>query len=162
MTSRSAMAAEGVTDALAEAIGSGEYDFIVANDANPDMVGHTGVWSATLEALEVIDGRLARVVEAIGTIEAGLTRVAPERSWLSRRTTATPTTCSTRQGRPVTAHSLNPLFVLIGRSVAGRRLVDGVLADVAPTVLELAGLPAWAGMTGRSLLAGGGGRPPLL
>jgi 2,3-bisphosphoglycerate-independent phosphoglycerate mutase len=56
-------------------------------------------------------------------------------------------------GAPVTAHSLNPVpFVLIGRAVAGRRLADGVLADVAPTLLELAGLPGWPGITGRSLL----------
>jgi bisphosphoglycerate-independent phosphoglycerate mutase (AlkP superfamily) len=56
-------------------------------------------------------------------------------------------------GQPVTAHSLSPVpFVLRGRSVAGRTLHDGVLADVAPTLLELAGLPLWAGMTGRSLL----------
>ena len=57
------------------------------------------------------------------------------------------------QGRPVTAHSLNPVpLVLVGRSVAGRRLDDGVLADVAPTLLELADLPAWPAITGRSLL----------
>ena len=52
------MSARGVTDALVEAIGSGRYDFIVANYANPDMVGHTGVWDATLAALEVLDGCL--------------------------------------------------------------------------------------------------------
>jgi 2,3-bisphosphoglycerate-independent phosphoglycerate mutase len=53
----------------------------------------------------------------------------------------------------VTAHSLNPVpFVLVGRSVAGRDLADGVLADVAPTLLELAGLPGWDDITGRSLL----------
>jgi 2,3-bisphosphoglycerate-independent phosphoglycerate mutase len=56
-------------------------------------------------------------------------------------------------GAPVTAHSLNPVpLVLIGRSVAGRRLADGVLADVAPTLLELADLPVWPAITGRSLL----------
>jgi 2,3-bisphosphoglycerate-independent phosphoglycerate mutase len=61
--------------------------------------------------------------------------------------------------RPVTAHSLTPVpFVLIGRSVAGRRLRDGILADVAPTLLELAGMPAWEGMTGRSLLVPQGAR----
>ena len=57
-------------------------------------------------------------------------------------------------GNPVTAHSLNPVPLLVaGRSVRGRDLRDGVLADVAPTILELAGLPRWEGMTGRSLLA---------
>jgi 2,3-bisphosphoglycerate-independent phosphoglycerate mutase len=57
-------------------------------------------------------------------------------------------------GRPVTAHSLNPVpFLLRGRVVDGRTLHDGVLADVAPTLLELAGLPAWEGITGQSLLS---------
>jgi 2,3-bisphosphoglycerate-independent phosphoglycerate mutase len=56
-------------------------------------------------------------------------------------------------GAPVTAHSLNPVPVLVaGRAVDGRRLHDGVLADVTPTLLDLAGLPGWPGMTGRSLL----------
>ena len=56
-----------------------------------------------------------------------------------------------RDGRPVTAHSLNPVpLVLVGRAARGLRLADGVLADVAPTILQLAGLPRWEGMTGRS------------
>jgi 2,3-bisphosphoglycerate-independent phosphoglycerate mutase len=56
-------------------------------------------------------------------------------------------------GAPLTAHSLNPVpFVLVGRAAEGRQLRDGVLADVAPTLLELARLPRWEGMTGRSLL----------
>ena len=56
-------------------------------------------------------------------------------------------------GNPVTAHSLNPVpFILVGRAARGLRLEDGVLADVAPTLLEFAGLPRWAGMTGRSLV----------
>ena len=55
------------------------------------------------------------------------------------------------EGRPVTAHSLNPVpFMLVGRAARGLALSDGVLADVAPTLLELAGLPRWDGMTGRS------------
>ena len=75
-----AMSAVGVTDALVEAIGSGRYDFIVANYANPDMVGHTGVWDATLAALAVVDGCLARVVAAIEAVDAadpGRARSAP-------------------------------------------------------------------------------------
>jgi 2,3-bisphosphoglycerate-independent phosphoglycerate mutase len=57
------------------------------------------------------------------------------------------------EGNPVTAHSLNPVpFLLAGRAVEGRSLRDGVLADVAPTLCELAGLPRWPGMTGSSLL----------
>ena len=69
-TSQPEMSAVGVTDALVEAIGSGDYDFIVANFANPDMVGHTGVWDATLAALETIDACLGRVVAAIEAVDA--------------------------------------------------------------------------------------------
>ena len=64
------MSAAGVTDALVEAIGSGAYDFIVANFANPDMVGHTGVWDATVAGLEVIDACLERIVEAVLAVDA--------------------------------------------------------------------------------------------
>ena len=61
----------------------------------------------------------------------------------------------TPDGSPITAHSLNPVpIVIAGRAVEGRSLANGVLADVAPTLLELAGLPAWPGITGRSLLRG--------
>jgi 2,3-bisphosphoglycerate-independent phosphoglycerate mutase len=67
-------------------------------------------------------------------------------------------------GSPVTAHSLNPVpFLVMGQAVDGRSLRDGVLADVAPTLLEIAGLPRWDGMTGRSLLddAGHGDAPVI-
>jgi len=147
-----AMSAAGVTDALVEAIESGHYDFIVANYANPDMVGHTGVWDATIEGLAAVDGALARVVEAIERVEAA----APDGPGAILAVTADHGNADDlrdHEGRPVTAHSLNPVpFLLIGRSIAGRRLADGVLADVAPTILELADLPTWPAMTGRSLL----------
>ena len=154
-----AMSAVGVTDALVEAIESGVYDFIVANYANPDMVGHTGVWDATIEALAVVDASLARVVDAIERTEAG----DPDGPGAILAITADHGNADDlrdRDGRPVTAHSLNPVpFVLIGRSVAGRSVHDGVLADVAPTLLELAGLPTWPAFTGRSLLGPDGGGP---
>ena len=95
-----AMSAAGVTDALVEAIGSGAYDFIVANFANPDMVGHTGVWDATLAGLEVIDGCLERIVAAID--DGRRRRPGARRARCSRSppTTATPTSCVTpRAGR---------------------------------------------------------------
>lgn len=147
------MSAPGVTDALVAAIGSGRYDFIVANYANPDMVGHTGVWEATVRALEVIDGCLARVADAVlaadaddGARTGAVLLVTADHGNADELRDA--------DGRPVTAHSLNPVPLLaLGRAVDGRRLRDGVLADVAPTILELAGLPRWPGMTGRSLLA---------
>ena len=151
-----AMSAVGVTDALVEAIDSGEYDFIVANYANPDMVGHTGVWDATLEGLAVVDASLARVVEAIKRTEAA-DPSGPAGPGAILAVTADHGNADDlrdAEGRPVTAHSLKPVpFLLMGRSVAGRTLADGVLADVAPTLLELADLPTWPAITGRSLLA---------
>jgi 2,3-bisphosphoglycerate-independent phosphoglycerate mutase len=145
-----AMSAIGVTDALVEAIGSGRYDFIVANYANPDMVGHTGVWDATLTALAVIDGCLARVVDAIAAVEAAdpagpgaLLAITADHGNADEMRDA--------DGHPVTAHSLNPVpLVLVGRAARGVALADGVLADVAPTLLAFAGLQPWEGMTGRS------------
>jgi 2,3-bisphosphoglycerate-independent phosphoglycerate mutase len=141
-----------VTDSLVRAIESGEYDVIVANYANPDMVGHTGVWDATIEALATIDASLGMVVHAIEAVEAA----DPDGPGAILAITADHGNADDLRdaiGAPVTAHSLNPVpFVLVGRSVAGRDLADGVLADVAPTLLELAGLPGWDDITGRSLL----------
>ena len=139
------MSAAGVTDALTEAIKSDAYDFIVANYASPDMVGHTGVWDATVRAVEFIDGCLSRVVGAMPA--NGLLAITADHANADEMRDAA--------GNPQTAHSLNPVpFILIGASVGGRTLANGVLADVAPTLLELVGVPAAEGMTGHSLLSG--------
>jgi len=147
-----AMSAVGVTDALVEAIDSGTYDFIVANYANPDMVGHTGVWDATLKALAVIDDCLGRVAVAVESVEAR----DPDGPGAILAITADHGNADDLRdaaGQPVTAHSLNPVpFLLLGRTVDGWHLRDGVLADVAPTLLDLAGLEPWPGITGHSLL----------
>lgn len=146
------MSAAGVTDALVEAIGSGAYDFIVANYANPDMVGHTGVWDATIRALETIDACLARVVAAVQQVEAA-DPTGPGAILAITADHGNADDLRDDSGNPVTAHSLNPVpFLLRGRGVLGQRLHDGVLADVAPTLLGLAGLPVWPEITGRSLL----------
>ena len=147
-----AMSAIGVTDALVEAIASGRYDFIVANFANPDMVGHSGVWDATLAALAVVDGCLARIVAATLAVDADEPS-APGALLAITADHGNADELRDAAGRPVTAHSLNPVpFVLVGRAARGRTLADGVLADVAPTLLAFLGIPRWEGMTGRSLL----------
>jgi 2,3-bisphosphoglycerate-independent phosphoglycerate mutase len=146
------MSAAGVTDELVAAIRSGRYDFIVANFANPDMVGHTGVWSATVQALEALDGCLGRIVEAVAEVEAA-DPTGPGVALLITADHGNADDEIDAAGRPVTKHSLNPVPLLAtGRAVAGRSLRDGVLADVAPTILDLAGMPRWDGMTGHSLL----------
>ena len=157
-----AMSAPGVTDALVEAIDSGGYDFIVANFANPDMVGHTGVWDATVSAVETVDTCLGRVVAALADVDqrdpggsGSLLAVTADHGnadWMRDEA-----------GHPVTAHSLNPVpLVLVGRSVAGRSLRDGVLADVARDPPR-AGRAALGGDTGRSLLSPTvPGGPPVL
>jgi 2,3-bisphosphoglycerate-independent phosphoglycerate mutase len=148
------MSAVGVTDALVAAIGSGDYDFIVANFANPDMVGHTGVWQATVTACTFLDGCLGRVADAVLAVDAA--SVAAGGSGALLAVTADHGNADVMKdaaGGPVTKHSLSPVpFLLAGTAVRGRSLADGVLADVTPTLMDVAGLTPAAGMSGRSLL----------
>ncbi|HVM29812.1 MAG TPA: 2,3-bisphosphoglycerate-independent phosphoglycerate mutase [Candidatus Limnocylindrales bacterium] len=141
------MSAGGVTDALVEAIAGGSFDFIVANYANPDMVGHTGMFDATVEALEYLDECLGRVAKAVLEHADGnalLCITADHGNADEMRD---------EDGRPVTAHSNNPVpIVLVGSAARDLRLGDGVLADVAPTLLELVGVDKPQGMTGTSLI----------
>jgi 2,3-bisphosphoglycerate-independent phosphoglycerate mutase len=149
-----AMSAPGVTDGLVAAIESDRYDFIVANYANADMVGHTGVWPATITALEVVDACLGRVVRAIDAASAR-TADRPGAALIVTADHGNADELRDASGNPVTAHSLNPVPIVgVGPAFVGRTLHDGVLADVAPTILALAGLDPWPEMTGRSLLDG--------
>ena len=158
------MSAAGVADEVVTAIASDGYDLIVANFANPDMVGHTGVWEAAVAACETIDACLGRIAAALAAHDAA----DPAGAGSLLAVTADHGNADAMRdamGNPVTAHSLNPVpLLLVGRPAAGRILRYGVLADVAPTLLELAGLPPWEGMTGRSLLGpvAGSGREPVL
>ena len=146
------MSAPGVTDALVAAIESGTYDLIVANFANPDMVGHTGDWAATLRALATIDLCLARVAAAVEAVDRD-EPASPGGILLVTADHGNADAMRDPGGAPITAHSLNPVPILaVGRAIARRSLHDGVLADVTPTILELAGLPLWPGVVGHSLL----------
>jgi 2,3-bisphosphoglycerate-independent phosphoglycerate mutase len=147
------MAAEGVCDALVAAIAGGKYDLIVANFANPDMVGHTGVWDATVKACETVDVCLGRVADAILAVDAG-DPAAPGAVMFVTADHGNADEMKDEAGNPVTKHSLNPVPLLgIGRYMDGKRLRNGRLADVTPTILEIGGLEPWPEVTGHSLLA---------
>jgi 2,3-bisphosphoglycerate-independent phosphoglycerate mutase len=137
------MSAPQLTDKAVEAIGSGRYDFIMLNFANPDMVGHTGSLPAAVKAVEAVDTGLGRIAEAITTAGGALLVTADHGNCEMMRDPVT--------GGPHTAHTTNPVPVLLlgGGNVS---LTAGRLADVAPTLLELMELPMPAEMTGRSLL----------
>ena len=138
------MRADPITDAIVSAIEAASYDFIVANYANPDMVGHTGAWDAAVRAAEVIDRCLGRVAEASLAASAPLVITADHGNIEEMRDAA---------GRPQTKHTTSPVpLVLVDARHAGASLRDGVLADVAPTLCELLGVPPGPEMTGRSLL----------
>jgi 2,3-bisphosphoglycerate-independent phosphoglycerate mutase len=147
------MAAEGVCDALVAAISGGKYDLIVANFANPDMVGHTGVWDATVRACETVDACLGRISEAILAVDES-DPGAPGAVLLITADHGNADEMKDEAGNPVTKHSLNPVPLLgIGRFMNGKRLEDGRLADVTPTILAIGGLKPWPEVTGHSLLA---------
>jgi len=117
----------------------------VLNFANADMVGHTGKLAPTIAAVEILDGCLARVEAAVRGVGGILAITADhgnaEQMWDDVR------------GEPHTAHTTNPVpLVLIGDAARGVGLEEGILADVAPTLLDLMGLAAPRAMTGRSLL----------
>jgi 2,3-bisphosphoglycerate-independent phosphoglycerate mutase len=138
------MSALQITDQLLAGIGSGEYDFIIVNYANPDMVGHTGVWDAAVKALQVIDGCLARVSAVVQSAGGALVITADHGNVEEMRD---------EHGEPQTKHTTSRVpLVLMGEPWRGARLRDGILADVAPTLCELMGLEPPPPMTGRSLL----------
>ena len=140
------MSAPEVTEKAVAAIGSGTYDLIVLNFANPDMVGHTGSLPAAIRAVETVDAGLGRIVQAIEAAGGALLVTADHGNCELMRDPAT--------GGPHTAHTTNPVPVLLLGSPA-RSLRDGRLADIAPTLLRLMGLRQPAEMTGQALTGSG-------
>jgi 2,3-bisphosphoglycerate-independent phosphoglycerate mutase len=145
------MSAPELTDRAVEAIGSGRYDLIILNYANPDMVGHTGSLPAAIKAVETVDTGLGRIAEAVRKAGGALLVTADHGNCEVMRDPDT--------GEPHTAHTTNPVPVLLA-GVEGVSLADGRLADIAPTLLELMGLPTPPQMTGTSLLPRQDGRAP--
>lgn len=136
------MSADIVTDKVVEAINSKKYDSIILNYANPDMVGHTGNLAATIQALEEIDKCIGRVVDAIIKTDSVLIITADHGNCEKMVDYET--------GEPFTAHTTNPVpIVLVNYDAA---ISEGVLADIAPTMLDIIGLDKPEEMTGHSLI----------
>jgi 2,3-bisphosphoglycerate-independent phosphoglycerate mutase len=140
------MSAPEVTDKLVEAIGSGKFDLIVVNFANTDMVGHTGDLAAATKAVEAVDTALGRLMEAIKAA-GGVMFVTADHGNAEQM-------FDEQSHQKHTQHTLNRVPALLFNAPAGvHSLSDGKLADVAPTMLALMGVPQPQEMTGRSLLS---------
>jgi 2,3-bisphosphoglycerate-independent phosphoglycerate mutase len=136
------MSAREVTDDLLARLGN--YDLIILNFANPDMVGHTGVVAAAVRAVETIDECVARIVPAVLALGGACLITADHGNCEQMRNP---------DGSPNTAHTTNLVhFVYVAENAGRFRVEDGILADVAPTLLFLLGLPQPEEMTGRNLL----------
>jgi len=140
------MSAKGVKEALVKAISEDQFDFIIANFANPDMVGHTGDLLAAIKAVETVDSCLSEVVEAILSKKGTILVTADHGNCEIMRDPNT--------GEPHTAHTTNPVrVVVVGSAAKGVTLkTGGRLADIAPTLLDLAGLAKPKEMNGLSLI----------
>jgi len=139
------MSALEVTEKLLERLRRGDYSFVLLNFANPDMVGHTGVLDAAVKAVETIDACLQRIVDAV-LERNGAVLITSDHGNCELMV-------DPESGQPHTAHTTNPVpLYWVAPETAGCQLRDGGLSDLAPTVLDLLGLPVPAEMTGRTLI----------
>ena len=139
------MSAYEVCDKLVGAIKSENYDVIVINFANPDMVGHTGVQEAAIKAVEAVDECVGKAVEALKEVDGQMFICADHGN--------AETMIDFSTGTPFTAHTTDPVpFVWVSNHTDGKSLKDGKLADIAPTMLTVMGLDVPAEMTGESLI----------
>lgn len=136
------MSAYEVADKLAAALDTQKYDFICLNFANGDMVGHTGVYEAIVKAVKAVDKCVEKVVEAAKRNGYEVVMIADH---------GNADHAVNEDGTPNTAHSLNPVPIVVV-SDRVKAVEDGILADVAPTVLKLMGVPQPAEMTGHALV----------
>lgn len=138
------MSANELTDEVIRRIAADEYQLIILNYANCDMVGHSGIFQAAVAAMETVDSCLGRVVEALSAA-GGRLLVTADHGNCELMVDAS--------GQPHTAHTSNPVnLIFIDPQRPQAQLKDGILADLAPTILELLGLQQPEAMTGRSLL----------
>jgi len=140
------MSAREVTDKLVAAIDTKKYGLIICNFANPDMVGHTGLMEPTKKAIEVVDECLGRLYQACSKAGMAMLVTADHGNAEQMIDPAT--------GEPLTSHTLLPVpFWLLDPDFQGVKLRDGILADVAPTVLQVMGLGKPSQMSGKGLIA---------
>ena len=137
------MSAYEVKDKLVEAIGTEQYDFIVVNYANGDMVGHTGIYEAIEKAVVAIDNCVKDTVEAAKAHGYEVIIIADH---------GNADHAINEDGTPNTAHSLNPVPCVYVTKNTGCKIQNGILADVAPTILTIMGMQQPAEMTGKSLI----------
>lgn len=137
------MSAYEVKDKLVEAIKEEKYDFIVVNYANGDMVGHTGVYDAICKAVKAVDECVRDTVEAAKAADYEVIIIADH---------GNADNAVNADGTPNTAHSLNPVPCIYVTERTDATVADGRLADVAPTILKIMGLPQPAEMTGHALI----------
>ncbi|WP_301346755.1 2,3-bisphosphoglycerate-independent phosphoglycerate mutase, partial [uncultured Muribaculum sp.] len=137
------MSAYEVKDKLVDAIKSQEYDFIVVNYANGDMVGHTGIYEAIEKAVKAVDECVKDTVEAAKEADYEVIIIADH---------GNADNAINPDGTPNTAHSLNPVPCIYVTSRKDAKVENGILADVAPTILKIMGLPQPADMTGHALI----------
>ena len=139
------MSAPMVCDKLVEAIGSGKYDVIIVNFANPDMVGHTGVESAAIKAIETVDACVGRAVEAVKAAD-GVMFICADHGNAEQLV-------DYETGEPYTAHTTNPVpFILVNADASLGLREGGALCDIVPTLIDLMGMEQPKEMTGKSLL----------
>lgn len=139
------MSAYEVCDKLTEAIKSGKYDVIIINFANPDMVGHTGVEKAAIQAIEAVDTCVGKAVDALKEVDGQMFICADHGN--------AEQLIDDETGEPFTAHTTNPVpFILVNAHPSYRLREGGCLADIAPTLIELMGMEQPKEMTGKSLL----------
>ena len=138
------MSAYEVTDEVIRRIQSGKYDVIVLNFANMDMVGHTGIFEAAVKAVEAVDNCVGRIVAALKE-KGGVAFITADHGNAEQM-------INSETGEPFTAHTSNPVKCIYFGNDEVKALKNGKLCDLAPTLLELLGVPKPQEMTGKSLL----------
>ena len=138
------MSANEVGEKLKAAIDSKKFDFIVANYANCDMVGHSGILGPSIKACEVIDSQLGMLEKTILEND-GLMLISADHGNIE---------CMIDEShKPHTSHTTNPVpLILIGNNIANKKLLDGCLSDIAPTILSLMKIEKPVEMDGKNLI----------